>query len=285
MQTRAIGSTVTSAATTTNPRDKAGAASQPAGRMYFTALSSLLACALAFAPTVAEAAKKPKNNRKIDRALTEALDRNGGSTVRVILRVAPGKSADVRAALARKNKHASAEHSLIGGLTAEVDVNDLADLADDANVESVSIDAPIVADGLVTAAAGSALNSDYSLRATLGLTTLGAAVTRTFQQGVSAYNAAVDGGVNSASGGTNYGNATSVKVEVSSSSKSGMLMRFDSLFGTGSGQIPYGSTVTVASLKVSTVSNGSTSGSTGLYRMRLNVGGAGAFLNTQTASR
>ena len=89
-------------------------------RLRHTAVIALLA-ACALAPTAAEAAKKPKRATKIDKALTERLDRQGGGTVRVILRVAPGKDADVRAALGRKHRTLAAEHALIGAVTVEVE--------------------------------------------------------------------------------------------------------------------------------------------------------------------
>ena len=46
-----------------------------------------------------------------------------------------------------------------------------------------------------------------------------------------------------------------------------MLVRFDNVFGTGAGQIPAGSTITAATLRVTTVSDGSTAGATSLHRM------------------
>ena len=119
----------------------------------------LTAVILALGPTAAEAAKKPQHAEKIDRALADVLDLDGGGPVRVIVRVVPGKKADVKAALARKQKGVAAEHDFIGALTTTVDVNDLADLADDANVASVSIDADVSASAIASTVTGSASNT------------------------------------------------------------------------------------------------------------------------------
>ncbi len=68
-----------------------------------------------------------------------------------------------------------------------------------------------------------------------------------FQEGVSGYTGTQDTYVSSAATSTAYGNANSVLVD--DPSQHG-LIRFDNIFGSGGGQIAYGSTITSASLSI-----------------------------------
>ena len=74
------------------------------------------------------------------------------------------------------------------------------------------------------------------------------AVTKTFRQGDSTGSVVRDGGVNGAAPNTNYATAGFVAVNVTSGGHA--LIRFDSLFGSGPNQIPYGSTITSATVSV-----------------------------------
>jgi serine protease AprX len=222
---------------------------------------------------VAEAKGGGKNREgKLDKHLRERLERQGefdGEPVKVIVTMRPGARKGRLKKLAAQGASVSDDFTVIDASAARVPLNKLRRLEEDQDVLSISVDADVQADGIATAVTGTAQNSGYSLRSTLGLRAASAtATTKSFQQGNSvAYSGTVDGGVNSGAASTNYGTATSVKVEVSSSAKRGMLVRFDNLFGLGAGQIPPGSTITAATLRVVTVSDGSTVGATSLHRM------------------
>ena len=68
-----------------------------------------------------------------------------------------------------------------------------------------------------------------------------------FQEGDNGYTGTQDTYVSSSATSTAYGNATSVLVD--DSSQHG-LVRFDNIFGSGAGQIAYGSTITSASMSI-----------------------------------
>ncbi len=86
----------------------------------------------------------------------------------------------------------------------------------------------------------------------------------TFQNGVNGYSSTADTWIAIAGGsgsgdetGTNYGGNTSLKVEVDPNQSNGQgLIRFDSIFGNGPGQIALGSTITSATLSMTTVDGG-----------------------------
>jgi hypothetical protein len=74
------------------------------------------------------------------------------------------------------------------------------------------------------------------------------AVTKTFRQGDTNGSVVSDGGVTSAAPNTNYATAGYIGVNVTSGGHA--LIRFDNLFGNGPHQIPYGSTITSATVSV-----------------------------------
>ena len=76
----------------------------------------------------------------------------------------------------------------------------------------------------------------------------GTTVTKTFRQGDSNGSVVKDGGVNGAAPNTNYATAGYIAVNVTSGGHA--LIRFDNVFGNGPNQIPYGSTVTSATVSV-----------------------------------
>jgi len=92
-----------------------------------------------------------------------------------------------------------------------------------------------------------------------------------FQQGLGGYADADDTEVRSNAPGTSYGNSTYLRVDLQNSEDgiSQGLIRFDSIFGSAPGQIPYNSTINSASLTVyaSEASSGST---VALHRMLVN---------------
>ena len=70
----------------------------------------------------------------------------------------------------------------------------------------------------------------------------------TFQEGVSSYSGTQDTYVEENSPDTPQGADTVVKVENSGGSRQQALIRFDSIFGGGAGQIPFGSIINSATL-------------------------------------
>ncbi len=76
----------------------------------------------------------------------------------------------------------------------------------------------------------------------------GLLTTNTYQQGVSSYTGTQDTTVNASTPGTVNGTSSSVSIG-GASAKTG-LIRFDNLFGSGPGQIPVGSTIHSASLRL-----------------------------------
>ena len=194
---------------------------------------------------------------RLDTELADRLSRGSDDDVeRVIIRMKPGRKGRLTNQLRGEGHRVDHDFNLIEGFAGRISKRRLREMLTDPDVLGVSVDADMQAMGLTTDVTGTALNSAYSLRSTLGLQTAGAAVTKTFQQGASNYTSTIDGGVNSGSATTNYGSARSVKVEVEESTKRGMLLQFGALFGTGATQIPVGSTITSATLRIATVSAG-----------------------------
>ena len=86
-----------------------------------------------------------------------------------------------------------------------------------------------------------------------------------FQEGVSGYTGTQDTYVQDTTPTTAYGSASTVLVDDGSPQGQGLL-RFDNLFGSGVGQIPYGATITSASLSFY-VTNHDAADTVYLYRM------------------
>ena len=238
-------------------------------------VSARRAAIAALAALIAFAAQQPvhaqQERGKLDRHLRSRVEEapDDDAPVRVIVSVRPGTRRGLQQKVRAHGGRATGEFSIIDAGAAELSPKQLRTLALDRDVVSISVDADVHADGVASTVSGEATRAGYSLRSAVGLRTMSATPsTKTFQQGdANAYSGTADGGVNSAAASTAYSTATSVKVEVSGSTKRGMLVRFDNLFGTGTGQIPAGSTITSATLRVTTVSDGSTSGATSLHRM------------------
>lgn len=84
----------------------------------------------------------------------------------------------------------------------------------------------------------------------------------TFQQGAGGYTGAVDTGIQQGNPITPFGTATSLTIDLGSASSSTVslsagLLRFDSLFGSGPGQVPLTAAVTHATLTLNVVDPGS----------------------------
>ena len=73
-------------------------------------------------------------------------------------------------------------------------------------------------------------------------------VTRTFRAGDTNGSLVTDGGVNGAAPNTSYGTAGYIAVNVTAGGHA--LIRFENVFGNGPGQVPFGSTITSATVKL-----------------------------------
>lgn len=92
----------------------------------------------------------------------------------------------------------------------------------------------------------------------------GSTVSATFQQGVNSYTGAVDTMLNPAATTANNGAATQFILDDDDDRQ--ILLRFDNIFGSATGQIPLGATITSATLSVN-VYDDDASESVQLYRM------------------
>jgi hypothetical protein len=102
--------------------------------------------------------------------------------------------------------------------------------------------------------------------AALALHTAGAAqaglAVYSFQQVVNGYTAAVDAGIDQGEPTTRLGAAPSLSVDLGSASSgvtsvSAMLLRFDEVFGSGPGKVPFTASITKATLTLSVNDAGS----------------------------
>ena len=110
-------------------------------------------------PIAGETGDKPKAKAsKLDRHL-EKMARTPGATVRVIVRTAKGKGADVETRLARRGSFKQGDLPSIGAFAADVTGSDLGELERDPDVLGVSTDAVVTSfgTGLKSAAAGATL--------------------------------------------------------------------------------------------------------------------------------
>ena len=115
-------------------------------------------------PVLVQAA--PSKRVKIDKALTALLDNPSDRTVQVIIRTKPGRRTWLRDGLKAHGDIVRGDHPSIGAVSAVVHLEDVADLAADDSVESMSIDAPVAAHSELYAPG----SYTQALRETLGLT-------------------------------------------------------------------------------------------------------------------
>ena len=118
------------------------------------------------------AAQHRHPHKKIDKPLSELSPSAGPQ--RVIIRTKRGTGLHVRRTLEAHGDGVIANHQLVDAMTARVHAADIAALADDPNVESISVDARVTASQL--SLGGTSLNDTLEslaeLRSTLGLSGL-----------------------------------------------------------------------------------------------------------------
>src|SRR3954452_3224245 len=111
---------------------------------------------------------KPRPS-KLDRVLQKAAARGDNAEQRVILRARPGRESALADRLTQHGDRVAAKHARLNSMTAIVHARDLAALAADADVEGLSVDAVIGADGATAADATPEPATEDTLVATLGL--------------------------------------------------------------------------------------------------------------------
>jgi serine protease AprX len=233
--------------------------------------AALLAIAVVFTAASARPVQA-QNEGKLDVQLQSKMRGAAAddAPVNVIVTVRPGARKGLLTRLEALGATVSSDFQVISASTVQLPPNRLRRLAQDKDVLSISLDAPVTGAGIAGPVSGTALNQAFSLRSTLGLRAAGAVSdTITFQQGYSGYTGSVSGSVNSVYQNTGIGYASRVKIEDEggSGAQAGMLLKFDGLFGAGSGQIPVGSTITSATLRLSHLGDGSSYATAGIYRM------------------
>ena len=133
-------------------------------------VAAVLVAALSYsAVNQAQVAGGKPRPSKLDRVLQKAAAAGDGSEQRVILRARAGRAADVADRLTRHGDKVAAKHERFSSITAIVHARDLRALEADADVEAVSIDAVIGADGAPSAGDELESATEDTLVATLGL--------------------------------------------------------------------------------------------------------------------
>ena len=130
-----------------------------------TRLVTILAGALLL-PSWGAAA--PLKKPKMDRALAQVIEDPSGEPISVIIRMKPGRRASVRDSLRARGDTIGQEFRSINALFALVKPSELAALAEDDSVESISSDAPVGAHSPHGGVAPGAYKRAF--RETLGLT-------------------------------------------------------------------------------------------------------------------
>jgi len=195
-------------------------------------------------------------------------DPDSSSAEKVIIRLKPGARRGLIRRLQAQGADVTADLAVIEAVATRLPRRLLRRLSQDADVLSISTDAPVTSHGLSSVVTGAAEGGGYSLRRTLGLEASSTtSTTVSFRQGVNGYTSTVDGGADFYSPLSAFPNARSVWVEGFGLFPAGMLLRFDNLVGSGPGQIPAGATITSASLQVTQVSFGAPSASLSAHRL------------------
>jgi len=118
--------------------------------------------------------------------------RSGAATQSVIITVASGHRAEMRAALEKHGDRIRADHPLLDALSVELHTADITELAKHPWVQDVSLDA-LVSPTAVTPKAGVSATSSATLRETLGLPRIATSTTLTGSSGVGV--AIIDSGI------------------------------------------------------------------------------------------
>ena len=233
-------------------------------------------------------ASAQERDRKLDRGLRDKIQKldNGeeaDAPVKVIVTLKPGARSGLDKKMKGRGRH-KGDFSVIRGGAAELTASRLRELANDDDVEAVSVDADVTSDGIASTVSGAALNTGFSLKSTLGLKGAAATTTTTsFQQGgANAYAGVLDTGVDMLSPSTTMATNATVWVDAGATSQAAMAVKFTNIFGTGAGQIPPGSTITSATLRLRQVDVGLSTASLAVYRITSDWDGTVTWNNKGT---
>jgi hypothetical protein len=131
---------------------------------------AMMGAAFAIAdPPVDAAASRAAQRRsaRLDSKLRAVVDAGASQSQRVIIRVRPGSRSDVRKDLAAHGDQILGEHDSIDALSAVVHGNDLAELAENDAILSVSADAVVRPTGLLGGLLGGLLKTVLGLVGTV----------------------------------------------------------------------------------------------------------------------
>ena len=118
----------------------------------------------------AEGQRGSREDRKFDERLRERVTQGSGDDAEpVILRLRPGAKSSVLRALQAKGASVTADHSIIEAVSVKMSRKAMRELAKSDDVETISTDADVFADGIVSAVTGAALNQAYTLAKTVGV--------------------------------------------------------------------------------------------------------------------
>ena len=115
-------------------------------------------------------AAPPKTPKHIDKALTKLLrGATDDSLLPVIVSVKPGAKDDVTEKVKKKGHDKKQDFTVVNAFSADLSPSAIRSLSEDSDVLGVSFDAPVSVSSLTSDVSGRALNSAYSLKATLGI--------------------------------------------------------------------------------------------------------------------
>ena len=156
-----------------NDGQKAEQPERRASAWVTLAIAAAIASVAVIGPSAQGRGSEPgrgKGRAHVDRELTDRMKRRGDSDrERVIVTAKPGRLGRLLEQLKGQGVELSNDLSLIEGVSGDLPVGLLRQLADHPDVVGLSTDAKVRAMGVASGISGTALNSPYSLRATLGL--------------------------------------------------------------------------------------------------------------------
>jgi len=128
--------------------------------------AAVLALLLVGLPTAAGAGPAGKLDRFLEQHAANAPD---GAVYPVIVTIRPGASRGVLQKLAAHGADVRAHFDIIEAVAADLPAGLLRSLAKDKDVLAISFDSPVTVSGISSTVTGTAANSDYTLRRTLGI--------------------------------------------------------------------------------------------------------------------
>src|SRR5262249_8746710 len=144
-------------------------------------VAGLLGLALTGVPVLA--APPSQSHANVDKGVQQSLH-SGAATQQVIITVAPGHLADMRAVLEQHGDRIVGDHPLLDALSVQLHTADIKELANHPWVDDLSLDATVSATGVATQKLALSATSSATLRETLGLPKIATSTTLTGSSGV-----------------------------------------------------------------------------------------------------